>query len=530
MSFPRTSGVLLHPTSLPYGSGIGDLGKAAYDFVDFLEEAGQSLWQVLPLGPTGYGDSPYQSFSAFAGNPLLISLESLVEDGMLDTADLAEAAKFPADRVDFGPVIEFKTNMLTKAHASFSAHASETDKADYLKFSAQTEWWLEDYAAYRAIKDEHNGKEWTKWEPYLRDRQDEALHFFRENHAVEISRHKFWQYLFFKQWLKLAKYANGKGVKIIGDIPIFVAHDSADVWASPHLFHLDKEGQPVLVAGVPPDYFSETGQLWGNPLYRWDVMAKDGYQWWIKRIRATLTLVDIIRLDHFRGFEKYWAVPAGETTAINGKWELGPGADLFNAIKTAFANAEGELPIIAEDLGFITPEVEQLRHEFGFPGMHVLQFSFGLSPEEDKHKPYSYAPNSVVYTGTHDNDTTMGWFTAENGSTVSAEEVQREREFILKYLGTDGSELNWDFIRLALASAANTAIVPLQDVLACGSEARMNVPSRESGNWSWRFQSSQLTPELRARLGELTEIYGRNRARLKKDSPSDSNKDQSAAH
>ena len=273
MNFPRASGVLLHPTSLPNGSGIGDLGKSAYDFVDFLEEAGQSLWQVLPLGPTGYGDSPYQSFSAFAGNPLLISLDALIEDGLLDSTDLEEAAKLPQDRVDYGAVIEFKIRMLTKAHAAFASQGAEEEKADYLNFTTQTKWWLEDYAAFRAIKDQNDGKEWTKWEPYLRDRQDEAMHFFRENQAIEISRHKFWQYLFFKQWLKLAEYANRKGVKIIGDIPIFVAHDSADVWANPQLFHLDKEGQPTLVAGVPPDYFSETGQLWGNPLYRWEVFV-----------------------------------------------------------------------------------------------------------------------------------------------------------------------------------------------------------------------------------------------------------------
>ncbi|MEK7830128.1 MAG: 4-alpha-glucanotransferase, partial [Acidobacteriota bacterium] len=275
-------------------------------------------------------------------------------------------------------------------------------------------------------------------------------------------------------------------------------------------------GQPTAVAGVPPDYFSETGQLWGNPLYRWELMAKDGYQWWVNRIRAALSMVDIIRLDHFRGFEKHWAVPAGETTAINGIWELGPGADLFNAIKLAFADTDGELPIIAENLGFITAEVERLRQDFRFPGMNVLQFAFGLEPEEDKNKPYSFSPNSVVYTGTHDNDTTVGWFTEENGSTQGADQVSREREFVLKYLGTDGSEINWDFIRLALASVADTAIIPLQDVLGCGSEARMNVPSRESGNWSWRFQAEQLTPELRARLAELTEVYGRNRARLQR--------------
>ncbi len=516
MSFTRASGILLHPTSLPGEGGIGDLGQAAYDFVDFLGATGQSLWQVLPLGPTGYGDSPYQCFSAFAGNPLLICLASLVEDGFLQNSDLDELAKLPVDAVDYGAVIELKTNLLAKAHSAFIELADEDAKADYLKFTEQSAWWLEDYATFRAIKDAHNGQGWTTWEPYLRDREDKALHFFRENHAAEISRHKFWQYLFFKQWLALATYANGKGVKIIGDIPIFVAHDSADVWANPQLFHLDKEGNPTSVAGVPPDYFSETGQLWGNPLYRWELMAKDGYQWWLKRIRAALSSVDIVRLDHFRGFEKYWAVPATETTAVNGKWELGPGADLFNAIKNAFADEAGKLPIIAEDLGLITPEVDALREQFNLPGMRVLQFSFGTDPDADKLKPYSYERNSVVYTGTHDNDTTLGWFSTKAAESPDGEAKLSEQEFAIKYLGTDGKELNWDFIRLALASVADTAIIPLQDVLGCGSEARMNTPARESGNWSWRFRADQLTPEFRQRLAALTELYGRNCARLPK--------------
>ncbi len=517
MSFPRASGILLHPTSLPGHYGIGDLGRAAYDFVDFLEETGQSLWQVLPLGPTGYGDSPYQCFSAFAGNPLLISLESLVSDGFLDQTDLADAPAFSADRVDYGSVIEFKNKILTKAHANFIEYGSEEAKADYMKFTEQTLWWLDDYAVYRAIKDDNDGKEWTKWDVYLRDKEDKAMHFFRENHVLEISRHKFWQYLFFKQWLNLAAYANGKGVKIIGDIPIFVAHDSADVWANRQLFYLDDEGNPSAVAGVPPDYFSLTGQLWGNPLYRWDLMEKNGYQWWIQRIRVALSQVDIIRLDHFRGFEKYWAVPAQEKTAINGKWQNGPGSDLFNAIKKAFTDIGDELPIIAENLGFITPEVEQLRENFGFPGMYILQFAFGTDPQADAFKPYNFAPNSVVYTGTHDNDTTVGWFTSEGAgeSTRSHKEVEDEREFVLKYLGSDGSEIHWDFIRLALASVSNTAIIPLQDVLGCGNEARMNVPSRESNNWSWRYRPEHLTSDIRSRLAELTEVYGRNRGRLK---------------
>ena len=513
MSFPRASGILLHPTSLPGRYGIGDLGKPAYEFVDFLEESGQSLWQVLPLGPTGFGDSPYQSFSAFAGNPLLISLETLVDEGLLEKRDLKNAPHFSPDRVDYGPVIGFKNKMLLKAHANFNGKGTDQAKSDYFNFIEGASWWLEDYAAFRAIKDTHDSAEWTKWEPYLRDCEDNAMHFFRENHAAVIGAQRFFQYLFFKQWIRLAHYANEKGVKIIGDVPIFVAHDSADVWANRHLFYLNKEGLPEKVAGVPPDYFSETGQLWGNPLYRWNLMKQDGYQWWIDRIRATLSMVDVVRLDHFRGFEKYWAVPGSEKTAVHGKWDKGPGADLFRAIK----NSLGALPIIAEDLGFITPEVIALREKFGFPGMHILQFAFGTDPQADKFKPYSFTANSVVYTGTHDNDTTVGWFTSAGAgdSTRSDEEVQKEREFVLKYLGTDGKEINWDFIRLALGSVADIAITPLQDVLGCGSEARMNVPARESGNWSWRYRAEQLTPEIRTRLGELSEIYGRNRARLK---------------
>jgi len=462
---------------------------------------------VLPLGPTGYGDSPYQSLSAFAGNPILINLDTLVEDELLDARDLADAPEFSNDLVDYGLVINFKNRILEKAHRNFNERGPEEAKAEYASFLDQTGWWLEDYALYRSIKDRHSGQEWTRWEPYLRSRENNSIHFWRENHEIEIDRHKFYQYLFFKQWLRLAHYANGKGIKIIGDLPIFVAHDSADVWASPHLFHLDAEGKPTLVAGVPPDYFSETGQLWGNPLYRWELMKKDGYQWWINRLRATLSMVDIVRLDHFRGFEKYWAVPGNHETAIHGKWKKGPGADLFKTIKTAL----GSLPIIAENLGYITPEVEVLREKFGFPGMRILQFAFGTDLQSDQFKPYNFTQNTVVYTGTHDNDTTIGWFTSDGAanSTRSEAEVKEEREFVLKYLGTDGKNINWDFIRLALCSVANTVIIPLQDVLGLGSEARVNIPGRESGNWTWRFRAEQLTPEIRWRLAELTAVYGR---------------------
>jgi 4-alpha-glucanotransferase len=513
MSFPRASGILLHPTSLPGRFGIGDLGRAAYDFIDFLAASRQSLWQVLPLGPTGYGDSPYQCFSAFAGNPLLVSLEALVDDGLLTSDDLAGAPEFPADRVDYGPVIEFKNRLLRRAYENFVSDQPAAITAEFAAFGQQTEAWLDDYALFRSIKDAHGGVEWTKWDKYLRAREDNAMHFFRENHQREIEAHEFFQYLFFKQWLRLAHYANDHGIKIIGDVPIFVAHDSADVWAHPELFYLDKEGRPTVVAGVPPDYFSETGQLWGNPLYRWDVMKKNGYQWWIERIRATLAQVDIVRLDHFRGFEKFWEVPGSETTAIKGHWKEGPGAKLFEAIRKAL----GRLPIIAEDLGFITPEVRQLREKFDFPGMQILQFAFGTDSQADDFKPYNYARNSVVYTGTHDNETIVGWFTTAGvgDSTRKPEEVRAEREFVLKYLGSDGREINWDFIRLAFSSVANTAMVPLQDLLGLGNEARMNIPARESGNWTWRYRAEMLTEKISRRLAEMADVYGRDRERLK---------------
>jgi 4-alpha-glucanotransferase len=516
MTVIRTSGVLLHPTSLPSRYGIGDLGKAAYDFVDFLAETNQSLWQILPLGPTGYGDSPYQCFSAFAGNPLLVSPDSLVEDGLLKTADLNNVPTFSPDSVDYGPVIEFKQSLFKQAFENFKTESSEELQKEFAVFCEQSNLWLQDYAIFRACKDAHDGQEWTKWDKHLSKRENNALHFFQENHADEITAHKFYQFLFFRQWFKLALYANSKGIKIIGDVPIFVAHDSADVWAHPHLFELNSDGTPVKVAGVPPDYFSETGQLWGNPLYRWDLIEQTGYQWWIDRIRATLAQVDIIRLDHFRGFEKYWAVPAEEKTAIKGRWEDGPGASLFLALQNALG---AELPIIAEDLGLITEEVDALRDLFNFPGMRILQFAFGTDEQADDFKPFNYPQNCVVYTGTHDNDTTISWFTSsdEGDTTRSMDEVNEERDYILKYVGTDGKEINWDLIRLALASVARTAIIQMQDILSVGAEGRMNVPARESGNWGWRYQASDLTEKITERFLELTKVYGRNRAKPKVD-------------
>ncbi|NDD64083.1 MAG: 4-alpha-glucanotransferase [Acidobacteria bacterium] len=543
MRFQRSSGILLHPTSLPGDFGIGDLGPSAYRFIDLLESMGQGVWQVLPLGPTGYGDSPYQCFSAFAGNPLLISPEMLVREGVLAAEDLDDSPPFPAERVDYGLVINYKSRLLERAHDNFRAlsrqAAGDSLIGAYRDFCERTSWWLDDYALFRAIKDAHAGQEWTRWRAPLRDRDRTALHSFRDENEARIDYHRFQQFLFFRQWLSLARYANQHGVLIIGDIPIFVAHDSSDVWADRRYFLLDDAGLPTAVAGVPPDYFSADGQLWGNPLYRWSLMAEDGYRWWVARIRAALSMVDIVRLDHFRGFEKYWAVPAGEPTARNGEWQIGPGADLFLAIEREL----GALPIIAEDLGFITDEVRQLRDRFDLPGMNVLQFAFSPDPAADHLKPYRFNPNSVVYTGTHDNDTTVGWFRAGDhqiepfaggradgeagrvGNYDPADEAGEageadEKTFLRRYLGTDGHEISWDLIRLALASVADMAIIPLQDLLGLGTEARMNTPARESGNWSWRFLPGQLTPHIVRRLAEMTDTYGRNRARQRPAQPS----------
>jgi len=496
MRFPRASGVLLHPTSLPGRLGIGELGEEAYRWVDFLVGSQQRYWQVLPLGPTGYGDSPYQCFSAFAGNPLLISLERLVEIGLLDEADLADVPPFPSEQVDYGWVIPWKFDLLKRSFANFQSRATRSQQTDFYYFCQRNASWLDDFALFMALKDAHQGAVWSTWEPAIVRRQGEALAHWKEALAEDFQRHQYLQYQFFKQWWALKEYANQQGVQIIGDIPIFVAYDSADVWAHPELFYLDEAGHSTVVAGVPPDYFSATGQLWGNPLYRWDVMASTGYAWWIERFKATLTTVDIIRLDHFRGFEAYWEVPASESTAVKGRWVKGPGVDFFSAIERAL----GHLPIIAEDLGVITPPVVAMREQFDLPGMKILQFAFATGVAK-MDKPYGYPNNCVVYTGTHDNDTTLGWFTGSS--------TPEERAMALKYLGTDGHEINWDFIRLAWSSVADTAMVPLQDLLGLDTAARMNYPSRASGNWTWRFTAEALTPALQSRLAELTEIYGR---------------------
>lgn len=495
MRSTRSSGILLHPTSLPGRFGIGDLGESAYQFVDFLEASGQRLWQVLPLGPTGYGDSPYQSFSAFAGNHLLISLDELVKEGALSPSDVEGAPQFPAERVDYGAVIDFKRPVLKRSFERFEASASPAQRGELSEFCETNRHWLDDFALFMALKDRFGGAPWNEWDTDIATRESEALGRWADELSDQITFHQYLQFQFFRQWLAVKRYANRRGIRIVGDIPIFVAYDSADAWANPDLFYFDEEGNPTVVAGVPPDYFSETGQLWGNPIYRWDVVAENGYAWWIERFRAAFRQVDIVRVDHFRGFEAYWEVPATEETAIKGRWVKGPGVDLFRAVEQTL----GQLPIIAEDLGVITPEVEALRKSLGFPGMKVLQFAFN-GDNGNEYLPHNYERDYVVYTGTHDNDTTRGWFESC---------PEDERDFALKYLGTDGGEIHWDLIRLAFSSVADMAVVPLQDVLGLGSEARMNYPSRASGNWTWRYTSDMLTDDMVARLRMLAEVYDR---------------------
>lgn len=506
MTFPRSSGVLLHPTSLPGRFGIGDLGQKAYDFVDFLVSAGQSYWQVLPLSPTGYGDSPYQGLSAFAGNPLLISPGKLAEAGHLSEADLADAPSFPQDEVDFKSVTSYKSDVLEHAFTNFQKGTHEEQAADFTSFCEEQARWLDDYALFIALKKTHQLQPWHEWEPDLAGRAPEALARAREALADEIQYEKYQQWQFFTQWLALKRYANQRGIKIIGDIPIFVSLDSADVWANTDLFHLDEHLQPVVVSGVPPDYFSETGQLWGHPLYRWDVMEGRGYAWWINRFRMAFTQADVVRIDHFRGFYNYWAVPAEEETAINGEWRYGPGADLFYALTDEL----GQVSIIAEDLGDFDEEsraaIDDLQETFGYPGMKVLQFAFGSGPD-DLFLPHNFCSDWVVYTGTHDNDTVVGWY--ENTSSAS------ERDYARQYLSSDGSDIAWDFIRLAWASTADTAMTTVQDLLSLGNEARINMPGTVGPpNWRWRLCPETLTNAIADRLRKLTWTYGRERSNI----------------
>ena len=508
MTFPRASGILLHPTSLPGRFGIGDLGDEAYRFADFLVASGQSLWQVLPLGPTGYGDSPYACYSAFAGNTLLISPERLFEEGLLAKSDLDEISSLPTEHVDFERVHQSRDIILDKSFTRYQLTTDTELRSAFETFAEQNASWLNDYALFRALKSAHGGKAWHEWERPLGGREPAALARAREELHDQIEAHKFFQFLFFRQWFALKAYCNERDVKLIGDVPIFVAQDSADVWTNPDQFKLDQDGRPLVVAGVPPDYFSATGQFWGNPLYNWERMLADGFRWWIERVRATLQTVDIARIDHFRGFAACWEIPGGDQTAERGRWVEAPGRELFTAIRKAL----GEIPIIAEDLGVITPDVEKLRDDFGFPGMRILQFAFS-SDTKNVDLPHSYHGNVVVYTGTHDNDTTVGWFNsvAGAGSTRTEAQISSERNFCMEYLNTDGQEIHWDFIRAVLASVANTAIVPLQDLFGLGTEARMNLPNSTKGNWTWRFQGAALTEAHTDRLRQLTDIYGRIR-------------------
>lgn len=496
--FQRSAGVLLHPTSLPSRFGIGDLGDAAYQFVDFLAAAKQTLWQVLPLGPTGYGDSPYQCFSAFAGNPMLVTPQRLVRDGYLPAEAISNVPPFPNSHVDFGWVIPYKTDLLRQAFAHYRNHGTAEQRKAFSHFEAEHAWWLTDYSLFMALKNhfaEQSGGTWNTWPEDIRFRQPQAMAHWQKELAAEIELQKFMQFLFFNQWLDLKKYANDRNIQIIGDIPIFAAFDSADVWANQALFHLDETGAPTVIAGVPPDYFSETGQRWGNPLYRWDKMAANNYSWWLSRVTHSLLQADIVRIDHFRGFEAYWEIPAAEPTAVNGQWVKGPGADLF----MTFEKELGQLPIIAEDLGVITEGVEALRDGFNLPGMKILQFAFGGERNSD-FLPHSFTPNCVVYTGSHDNNTTLGWYLSASS---------QEQDHLRRYAASDGHDAVWDLIRLAHASVARLAVIPMQDLLVLGEEARMNFPGKSGGLWAWRYTPDMVPNWLVSRLREMTELYGR---------------------
>ena len=495
MKTERSSGILLHITSLPGKFGIGTMGKEAYDFVDFLVESGQKIWQILPLGHTGYGDSPYQCFSAFAGNPLLIDLERLVQTGLLSENDLPDSSSFSEAEVDFGRVTTYKPKILKAAYARFKSNNSKNQKIRFKNFCKKNSKWLEDYAFFMALKDYNNGKPWTSWANDIKLRENDAVNRLKNELKDQIEYYKFIQFLFYWQWLELKAYANIRDIKVIGDIPLYVAFDSADAWANPEIFDFDEDMNPKTVAGVPPDYFSATGQLWGNPIYKWEKLSETGFQWWIDRIEASFKLYDILRIDHFRGLAEYWAVPFGQKTAEKGRWEPAMGEEMLEAVYEAL----GELQIIAENLGVITPDVEELRENFELPGMKILQFAFD-SGEDNDFIPHSYVKNCVVYTGTHDNDTTLGRY---NESTE--EEKQQMRE----YFRIDESDPAWSFIRLAWSTVANIAIAPMQDLLRLDTEARMNFPGKASGYWKWRYKKDQLTGKHAEDLLKLTEIFGR---------------------
>jgi 4-alpha-glucanotransferase len=506
---PRSSGLLLHPSSLPGRYGIGEIGPEAERWLEALAAMGQRLWQTLPLGPTGYGNSPYQSLSSFAGNPLLLSFDAFRQDGVLLPSDLEMLPALPEDRVDFGSVIEVRTAFLKLAARRF---LSQCERSPLLRraldlFCEREAAWLDDFALFTALKEEHHHCSWVEWPEPLALRHADALSQATERLHAEIEECKVLQFFFHRQWQKLRLKAKELGITLIGDIPIFAAHDSADVWANPTLFELDEKGQPLVVAGVPPDYFSETGQRWGNPLYRWASHHADHFTWWKARMRKVFELVDVVRIDHFRGFAAYWEIPASEPTAIQGRWVEAPGDALFEALKTEL----GEVPVIAEDLGIITPDVVALRERHGYPGMKVMQFAFGADSLAEEYIPENYPDDCVAYTGTHDNDTVLGLFRSEVGddSTRTQEQIEAERRTILNYTGTDGQELNWDYIQHVWQSQARLAIAPLQDVLGLGSEARMNAPGKLGDFWTWRFTWSQLDPTAAERLLALTQASNR---------------------
>ena len=491
----RAAGILMPITSLPSEYGIGCFSKSAYDFVDWLKEAGQSYWQILPLGPTSYGDSPYQSFSTFAGNPYFISLKALVEEGVLTKEDCDKVSwGRRADSVDYEKIYKGRYKLLRKAYEN----SNISENPDYQKFVAENSWWLSDYALFMAVKDQFGGVEWTKWAEDIRLRWANAMDYYRRELYFDIEFQQYMQFKFYEQWMKLKKYANEKGIQIIGDIPIYVAFDSADTWANPKLFQLDEENLPVAVAGCPPDAFSATGQLWGNPLYAWDYHKKTGYDWWMKRVACCFKLYDIIRIDHFRGFDEYYAIPYGDETAENGEWMPGPGMDLFLKMKETL----GDLPIIAEDLGFLTDTVRQLLKDSGYPGMKVLEFAF-VAGEDSDYLPHNYDKNCVVYTGTHDNDTLQGWY-----QTLSEEDKEMTKEY-LNNPYTPDEEVHWDFISLAMRSVADTCIIPVQDYLGLGNKARINMPSTLGGNWMWRMKKGAFTDELIKKIRKTTEVCAR---------------------
>ena len=507
MRFPRSSGILLHPTCLPGPYGIGEFGSEAFEFIDFLKAAGHKLWQVLPLNPTGYGDSPFQCFSARAGNHLLISLEKLKNQSILVATDFDDQPTFPDDNVDFGRVIQWKTSLLKRAAERFLKSSDAAARSSFDSFCAQNESWLPDFALFMACKEERGGVAWNEWPAEIARRDPQAVADATRRLKDQILAAQYWQFEFSRQWQELRAYATRAGIRIVGDIPIYVALDSADVWTNREYFYLSEALQPEKIAGVPPDYFSATGQCWGNPIYRWNHLKETGYRWWIERFRGALTLYDAVRIDHFRGFEAYWEIPGDETTALNGTWVKGPGMELFAVLEQEF----GSLPIIAENLGVITPEVEAIRERFGFPGMALLQFAFGKDPQGPSFRPHNYSRELAAYTGTHDNDTTVGWWNSSGAqdSTRTAEDVAKEHAFAKAYLNFSTEPVNWVLIRGILASIADLAIIPLQDVLGLGSEARMNLPGTSKGNWRWRFRKGSLTPELANRLREMILMYDR---------------------